>query len=95
MATSWGYRIIRDKNGDLSLHEISHNGCAIVGYTSEPATFTAYADEGRKGLVRTLKQALREAKANPVLEQAELDRHLFKAEVGRELDAALGAQQDG
>lgn len=68
---SWHYRVIRQPDGMLGLHEVY---CDDDGrphsFTAEPVGFVSDADEGLDGLIVSLERALRDARERPILDAA-------------------------
>lgn len=69
--SSWHYRVIRQSDGLLGLHEVY---CDDDGrphsYTATPVGFVSDADEGLDGLIVSLERALRDARTRPILDAA-------------------------
>ena len=77
---TWNYRIIEDKRGDLALHEAYYDNATdhCPSITVNPISFTADAEEGKAGIVDSLRWALRDAEKLPVLKLAQLERQWAK-----------------
>lgn len=66
---TWNYRVLRDKSGNLALHEVYYNDAGQPdGYTQNPAGFYSDAEEGLQGLIGSLEMALRDARERPILD---------------------------
>lgn len=65
---SWHYRVIRQPDGLLGLHEVY---CDDDGrphsYTTAPVGFVSDAEEGLEGITTALERALRDARERPIL----------------------------
>lgn len=65
---TWHYRVLRHLDGSLALHEVYCDEAGQPnGYTEQPVSFCADADEGPAGIIIALELALCDAKGRPVL----------------------------
>jgi hypothetical protein len=65
---SWHYRVLRHPDGSLALHEVYCDEAGqLNGYTKQPISFCADADDGPGGIITALERALSDAKNRPVL----------------------------
>lgn len=71
---SWHYRVLRHPDGWLALHEVycDEDG-KPNGYTVNPASFGADAEEGLSGIIGALKMALADAERRPIMDTADFD----------------------
>ena len=66
--TTWNYRIVRHRDGDLALHEVYYaKDGKPSSRTDRPCSFACDAEEGVGGIVASLKRALKDATERPVL----------------------------
>jgi hypothetical protein len=71
---TWNYRIIKHKE-HFALHEVYYDEeCHPYSYTNKAIEFICDIDEGYKGIVGSLKMALRDARRHPVLDIEVFDR---------------------
>lgn len=73
---TWHYRLILH-DGDLrglwiGLHEVYFEGDTVTGWTEDAVAFQCDAEEGPEGLIRSLEQALRDARERPMLRESDL-----------------------
>lgn len=70
---TWNYRIVRYREAKgFGLHEVYYNDVGeAVTMGAAPASFCADTDEGKEGIVQSLKLALSDALTRGVLEEPE------------------------
>ncbi|WP_428535077.1 hypothetical protein [Rhodopila sp.] len=65
---TWHYRVLRHPGGLLALHEVYCDEAGRPnGYTGQPMSFCADADDGPDGIITYLERALSDAKNRPIL----------------------------
>ena len=66
---TWNYRIIRHADGHLALHEVVYDDDGNPETMTDRATdFVSDADEGRDEIIRSLENALDDARKLSVLD---------------------------
>ena len=72
--TFWNYRIVRHRGSPewFGVHEAYYNDDGNPIMMTEPVTFSCDQEEGPEGLVRSLEQALADARNRPVLHEDEI-----------------------
>ena len=67
---TWNYRIIHYTAGGYGLHEVFYDDKGEVeGWTDQAIDFGCDEDEGKEGVIKSLKLALKDAKRQPVMEE--------------------------
>lgn len=72
MSATWNYRIFEDEEGNLSLVEAHYKDGKLRAYSADPTSFVADAEEGKKGIVKALKKALRDASEYPFIRAGDI-----------------------
>lgn len=71
---SWNFRVMRQMDGSLSVHEVFYDEAGQPSAYSPPATFGVPDGEDVSALIRNLLRAARNARTLPVLEPADFER---------------------
>ncbi len=78
---TWNYRIIRDGEGNLGLHEVFYDDDgAPRSCTQNPISFGADAEEGKDGIITALEHALSDAREKPILDMDDFQNGFTKIE---------------
>ena len=88
---TWNYRIIKNEDGYLALHEVFYDDDGNPSScTEKPVSFIADPDEGIKGITISLERALSDAKSKPVLDMA-----MFGSSPRGELETSTPPDREG
>ena len=78
---TWNYRIIRDGEGNLGLHEVFYDDDgAPRSCTQNPISFGADAEEGKDGIITALEHALSDAREKLILDMDHFQNSGTRAE---------------
>lgn len=63
------YRIIRHRDGGLSLREVRYDAAGAAAISAEPAVFVCSEANDRGSLLASLEKALSDARSQPTLDE--------------------------
>lgn len=70
---SWNYRVIRETDGSLFVHEVFYDAAGKPQGWGPPAVFGVPDGDDLNGLIRNLLRAARDARTRPVLERSDFE----------------------